>query len=72
MVDMNKMQGKVNKLMRVFTNLINELDKQITELKGEIRHNEEVIEKRKEDNIMYESKIKEYETLKTNVERIVM
>ena len=72
MLNMAKMEGKVNKLMRIFTNLIDELDKSIGELKGEIRHNEEVIEKRKEDNVMYESKIKEYETLKANVERIVM
>ena len=70
MLDMNKMQGKVNKLMSVFTKLTGELENAISQLKGEIRANDELIEKRKADNVMYENKIKEYETLKTNVENI--
>ena len=70
MIDLNKMQGKVNKLMSVFTKLTSELDSAISQLNGEIRANEELIEKRKADNVMYENRIKEYETLKTNVENI--
>ena len=70
MLDMNKMQGKVNKLMSVFTKLTGELENAISQLKSEIRANDELIEKRKADNVMYENKIREYETLKTNVENI--
>ena len=70
MIDLNKMQGKVNKLMSVFTKLTSELDSAISQLNGEIRANEELIEKRKADNAAYENRIKEYETLKTNVENI--
>lgn len=70
MIDLNKMQGKVNKLMSVFTKLTGELESAISQLNGEIRANEELIEKRKADNVMYENRIKEYETLKTNVENI--
>lgn len=70
MIDLNKMQGKVNKLMSVFTKLTSELERAISQLNGEIRANEELIEKRKADNVMYENRIKEYETLKTNVENI--
>lgn len=71
MINISKMQDKVDKLLSVFTSLIGELNKAIGELNGAIVSNNEVIERMKDDNVTYEAKIKEYETLKSNVENII-
>lgn len=71
MVNMKKMQGRIDKLLSVFTNLVTELESAITELNTAIVTNEEAIERTKAENAVMELKIKEYETLKTNVQQIV-
>ena len=71
MVNMKKMQGRIDNLLSVFTNLVTELDSAITERNTAIVTNEEVIERNKAENAVMELKIKEYETLKTNVQKIV-
>lgn len=71
MVNLKKMQGRIDKLLSVFTNLVTELDSAITELNTAIVTNEEAIERTKAENAVMELKIKEYETLKTNVQQIV-
>ena len=69
--NVNKMQHKVDKLLSIFTNLINELDKAISKLNSEIDANKDAIEKAQSNIEVYESKIAEYNTLKSNVESIV-
>lgn len=71
MLNMKKMQGRIDKLLSVFTNLVTELESSINELHSEITRNEETIERTKAENAVMELKIKEYETLKTNVQQIV-
>ena len=70
-MNLNVMQSKIDKLLSVFTKLIKELETQISSLNFEIVCNKERIEKLEADNVTYESKIKEYTTLKENVERII-
>ena len=71
LLNLGKMQERVDKLLSVFTKLIAELNRAIDTLDGEISRNNEAIEKAKADNEVYESKIKEYNALKSNLENIV-
>lgn len=71
MVNLKKMQGRIDKLLSVFTNLVYELESAITELNTQIVQNEDTIENIKAENAVMTDKIKEYETLKTNVKSIV-
>ena len=71
MINISKMQGKIDKFLSVFTNLIGELNGAIGELNGAIVSNNEAIKRMEDDNVTYEEKIKEYETLKSNVENII-
>jgi uncharacterized coiled-coil protein SlyX len=71
MVNLKKMQGRIDKLLSVFTNLVYELESAITELNTQIVLNEDTIENIKAENAVMTDKIKEYETLKTNVKSIV-
>lgn len=71
MLNLNKMQHRVDKLLSVFTNLINELERAISKLNSEIDENKYAIEEAQNNIKVYESKIAEYNTLKSNVESIV-
>jgi hypothetical protein len=71
LLNLGKMQERVDKLLSVFTKLIAELNRAIDTLDGEITRNNEAIEKAKADNEVYESKIKEYNALKSNLENII-
>ncbi len=71
MVNLKKMQGRIDKLLSVFTNLVYELESAIIELNTQIVQNEDTIENIKAENAVMTDKIKEYETLKTNVKSIV-
>lgn len=71
MVNLKKMQGRIDKLLSVFTNLVYELESAIIELNTQIVLNEDTIENIKAENAVMTDKIKEYETLKTNVKSIV-
>ena len=71
MVNVNKMQKKIDKLLSVFTGLIDALNSSISELNKAIDDNNATIEQAKADNIAYNEKIKEYETLKSNVANII-
>ncbi len=68
---LNRMHRRINKLLSVFTNLIDQLENTIMELKDAINTNDEKIEMLKDDNASYSAKIAEYENLKLNVEHII-
>lgn len=70
-IDLSKMQKKVDKVMDVFNNIINELSTQIGELDKGIESNNQIISTAVEENKLYAEKIKEYKALKTKVESIV-
>lgn len=70
-VDLAKMQKKVDKVMIVFTNVIEELTTQIEELGNAIKSNNQQISTAQLQNEQYDEKIKEYEALKNKVESIV-
>ena len=67
----NKVYRRVDKMLSVFTKLIDELEKGILELKNAMCKNEEKIETLREENESYTNKIKEYEALRVNVEHIL-
>ena len=71
MLNLKKMQGKVDKLMSVFTNIVKELDTQVETLEGEIESNNLLIADMKSCNEVYKDKIAEYTALKSKVEAIV-
>jgi uncharacterized protein YdcH (DUF465 family) len=71
MVNLKKMQSNIDKLMSVFTNLVNALDSSIAELETEISVNNNHIAKLHSENAVMVSKIDEYESLKNRVESIV-
>lgn len=71
MINLDKMQNKVNKLMSVFTNIVKELDTQIDELKGEIDDNNHYISVAESQNKQYAEKIDEYQALRNKVESII-
>jgi hypothetical protein len=65
------MQSNIDKLMSVFTNLVNALDSSISELKNEISVNNNHIAELHSENAVMVSKIDEYEALRNRVESIV-
>ena len=71
MLNINKMQSKIDNLLSIFKKLITELDKSIGELNGAIVTNKEIIKQKEADNITYAEKITEYEHLKHNIENII-
>lgn len=71
MFNLDKMQHKVDKLLSIFTNLIEELDGSISKLNTEIGKNKTAIEVATENICTYETKISEYKTLKSKVESII-
>ena len=71
MANLAKMQRKVDKMISVFTNIVNELDCCIAELNDSISTNEHIIECAKTQNSIMSNKIVEYEKLKSNIQRIV-
>lgn len=70
MIDLNKMQARVEKLTKVFTNIINELDSQVESLDTEIAENEAAIRIAQEENETYAKLIEERKALKAKVEGI--
>ena len=70
-MDLNKMQARVDKLLKVFTNIINELNNQIDSLNTGIVENETVIRVAQEENETYAKLIEEREALKAKVEGIL-
>ena len=70
-MDLNKMQVRVDKLLKVFTNIINELNNQIDSLNTGIAENETVIRVAQEENETYAKLIEEREALKAKVEGIL-
>lgn len=70
-VNLAKMQNKVNRLMSVFTNIVEELTYQIVELNDAIEDNNQLISKVEAENKQYAEKIDEYKALRDKVESIV-
>ena len=52
-MDLNKMQARVDKLIKVFTNIINELDSQVEMLNNGIEENNETIAMAQQENDTY-------------------
>lgn len=71
MINLSKMQKKIDTIMSVFTRIVNELDKRIGELNGAIVANDRLIEKATHENDQYLYKIDEYQALKDRVESII-
>lgn len=71
MVDLKKMQNKIDKLMSIFTNIVKELDTQINRLNNAIDVNRQQIVKAEVENRQYAEKIDEYQALKNKVESII-
>lgn len=71
MINLSKMQKKIDTIMSVFTRIVSELDKRIGELNGAIVANDRLIEKATHENDQYLYKIDEYQALKDRVESIV-
>ena len=69
-LDLNKMKARENKLLKVFTSIINEMDVQVETLKGGINENNEVIAAAQQENEAYENRIAECQALKAKVEGI--
>ncbi len=70
-IDLKKMQNKVDKLVAVFTNIVDELNTQIGELNDGIDENNEKILTAEAQNKQYADKIGEYEHLRNKIESIV-
>ena len=70
-MDLNKMQARVDKLIKVFTNIINELDSQVETLNNGIEENNETIAMAQQENETYAKLIEERKALKAKVEGIV-
>lgn len=71
MINLEKMQKKVEKLISVFTNIVAELETQIGELNKAISDNEQIIYNAKVENEAYRYKISEYDELKNKVKSII-
>ena len=71
LLNVGRMQRRIDKLLSVFTKVFEELDSAVSKLNDKINENNEAIEQAKGDNKIYESKIKEYNTLKSKMEHIV-
>ena len=70
-IDLSKMQKKVDKVMDVFNNIVNELSTQIGELAKGIDSNNQTIDQCMAENKLYEDKILEYGALRDKIESIV-
>lgn len=70
-VDLTKMQKKVDNVMAIFTNIINELNTNIGKLNNAIESNNQQIVTAQTENVQYSEKITEYEALRNKVESIV-
>lgn len=70
-MDLNKMQARVDKLVKVFTNIINELDSQVEMLNNGIEENNETIAMAQQENETYAKLIEERKALKAKVEGIL-
>ena len=71
MINLAKMQKKIDNLMSIFTGIANALDSRIGELNGAIVANDRLIEKATNENDQYLYKIDEYQALKDRVESII-
>ena len=71
MVNVTKLQIKINKLLSVFTTLIDALNDAINQLNAGIKSNESAIKVLEADNATYASKITEYETLRDNISGVI-
>lgn len=71
MINLSIMQNKVDKLMSVFTNIVNELNIQIIDLNVAIDDNNARMVTIREENKQYAEKINEYQALKDKVESII-
>ena len=71
MVNVKNMQLKIDKLLSVFTTLIEALENSIAELKGGIDNNKHTISRLEKENVAYSDKISEYEALMNSVKGIV-
>ena len=70
-IDLTKMQNKVDKLMAVFTSIVDGLTNQIVELSDAIEDNKATIAIAEYENKAYAEKIDEYKALRDRVESIV-
>ena len=71
MTNLNKMQTNVNKLLSVFTTLIDTLENNVAELTGGIQRNKTTITALEAQNVVYEGKIEEYEALAASVKGLI-
>lgn len=71
MTNLNKMQTNVNKLLSVFTTLIDTLENNVAELTSGIQRNKTTITALEAQNVVYEGKIEEYETLAASVKGLI-
>lgn len=70
-MDLNKMQSRIDKLLGVFTKLIDQLNKSIQELDDAMKSNTAQIIRLRFANDQYTNKIVEYEKLKGKIEDLV-
>jgi flagellar motor switch protein FliG len=70
-INLTKMQKKIDNLMSVFTNIVDELNTQISELGNAISANRELILTAELENDEYQEKINDYEALRNKVESII-
>ena len=71
MVNVKKIQANIDKLLRVFTNLITALENAVAELRTGIAHNNHLIAALEKENVVYSGKISEYETLMESIKNVV-
>lgn len=71
MIDLTKMQSHIDKLMRVFTKLVEQLNQSIQDLDNAIKGNTAQIVRLRSANDEYTNKIVEYEKLKTKIENLI-
>lgn len=70
-MNLNRMQRKIDRLSSIFIKLIDALNEAIEYLTSKISDNTDHIRKLEDDNYLYQTKIEEYKSFKTNVEHIV-
>lgn len=68
---LNRVYRRVDRMVSMFTNLIDALEGAIIDLQCAISENDTEIAKLNGENVDYAHRIEEYNSLKTNVERIV-
>lgn len=65
------MQSRIDKMTKVFTNLVEELTTAIATLQNGIKNNDYVIELMKEKSDLYANKVVEYEKMKNRIETLI-